>query len=96
MLPRKQIRAADVLGVLADRGVRRILLEGGGELNFSFLAANLVDEIYITVTPRILGGARAPPVADGSGFLASAHPQLELVSCRRRGDEVFLRYRVVS
>lgn len=96
VLPHKRIRARAALDVLAARGVRRVLLEGGGELNFSFFAANLVDEIYITVTPRILGGADAPTVVDGKGFLESAHPRLELASCRRRGNEVFLRYRVIS
>ena len=92
--PRKTIDPARVIAELAERGYHRLLLEGGGALNYSFFEKDLVDEIYITVTPRIIGGADAPTVVDGKGFLAADHPHLELVSCRKRGDEVFLRYRL--
>ncbi len=94
VLPRTRIRPEDVIAVLRERGAKRVLVEGGATINFSFFEAHLVDEIYITITPRILGGSTAPTVVDGKGFLSRAHPHLELVSCRRRGDEVFLRYRV--
>ncbi|UCG52725.1 MAG: dihydrofolate reductase family protein [Candidatus Latescibacterota bacterium] len=96
VLPRKRIRPQDALDVLSKRGAKRVLVEGGGPLNYAFFKANLVDEIYITVTPRILGGTDAPTVADGKGFLLDTHPRLELVSSRRSGDEVFLRYRVAK
>jgi 2,5-diamino-6-(ribosylamino)-4(3H)-pyrimidinone 5'-phosphate reductase len=96
VLPRRRVRPQDALGILSKRGAKRVLVEGGGTLNYAFFEAKLVDEIYITVTPRILGGADAPTVADGKGFLLDAHPRLELVSSRRSGNEVFLRYRVVK
>jgi len=96
VLPRDRIRARDALRVLADRGVKRVLVEGGGTLNFSFFRENLVDEVYLTVTPRILGGATAPTPVDGKGFLKNSHVRLKLVSSRRNGDELFLRYRVVK
>jgi 2,5-diamino-6-(ribosylamino)-4(3H)-pyrimidinone 5'-phosphate reductase len=95
VLPGKRIRPGDVLRVLADRGVERVLVEGGGTLNFSFFREDLVDEVYLTVTPRILGGGTAPTPVDGKGFLEKSHVRLKLVSSRRRGDEVFLKYRVV-
>jgi len=94
VLPRRRIDPQRVVDLLAARGCRHLLLEGGGELNYSFFERGLVDELFITVTPRILGGRDAPTVVDGKGFLAADHPDLNLVSCRRRGDEVFLRYRV--
>ena len=94
VLPTKRIRPADILAQLSKRGMKRILLEGGGELNYSFFEEKSVDEMYITVTPRILGGRDAPTAVDGKGFLHASHVRLELLSCRRRGDEVFLRYRV--
>jgi riboflavin biosynthesis pyrimidine reductase len=96
VLPRRQVRAADIVRTLEERGQCRILVEGGGELNFAFFKENLVDELYVTVTPRIIGGADAPTPVDGAGFLRAALKTLELVSSRRRGDEVFLRYRVMS
>ena len=95
VLPAKRIRARDVLEVLAGKGARRILVEGGGTLNFSFFREDLVDEIYLTVTPRILGGAAAPTPVDGKGFLKKAQVRLRLATLKRRGDEVFLKYCVV-
>jgi len=96
VLPRERIRARDALRVLADRGAKRVLVEGGGTLNFSFFRENLVDEVYLTITPRILGGATAPTPVDGRGFLKNSHVRLKLVSSSRNGDELFLRYRVVK
>ncbi len=96
VLPRERILARYALRVLADRGVKRVLVEGGGTLNFSFFREDLVDEVYLTVTPRILGGATAPSPVDGKGFLRNSHVRLELLSSRRNGDEIFLRYRVVK
>ena len=55
---------------------------------------DVVDEIYITLTPKLLGGAEAPSVMDGKGFSASRHRALKLVSSKRVGDELYLRYRV--
>jgi 2,5-diamino-6-(ribosylamino)-4(3H)-pyrimidinone 5'-phosphate reductase len=95
VVPGKRIRARDVLDLLAARGARRVLVEGGGTLNFSFFREGLVDEIYITVTPRILGGAEAPTPVDGKGFLRKAQVRLRLATLRRRGDEIFLKYCVV-
>ena len=92
--PSNRIRPGAVLRELQRRGHKKILLEGGGELNFSFFKERLVDEIYITVTPRIIGGQSAPTPVDGSGFLKNDQVRLQLVSSRRRGEEVFLRYRV--
>lgn len=93
VLPRRTLPVDAVLAELAKRGMRKILLEGGGELHFAFARAGCVDEIYVTVTPHLIGGP-APTLLDGSGFLWKEHPRLKLVSSRRSGDEVFLRYRV--
>lgn len=83
-----------VLNDLHARGMERILLEGGGALNFAFFKEALVDELYLTVTPRIIGGGGAPTVADGAGFRKDTQVNLELVSAKRIGQEVFLHYRV--
>jgi 5-amino-6-(5-phosphoribosylamino)uracil reductase len=85
-----------VVAHLERRGIGRILVEGGGETNYSFIRANLVDEIFITVTPFIIGGKGAPTVVDGRGFLARMRVRLELISSRRVKNELFLRYRVLK
>ena len=74
--------------------VKRLLCEGGGELNSALFRAGLVDELNLTVCPKILGGRHAPTIAEGEGIrrLAGA-AQLELKSFRRVGEELFLVYR---
>jgi len=74
--------------------VRRLLCEGGAELNAALIRGGLVDEIHLTVCPKIVGGALAPTMADGKGFsrLADA-AQFELSASQRIGDELFLVYR---
>ncbi len=76
--------------------VKRLLCEGGGELNSALFAAGLVNELHLTACPNIFGGRHAPTIADGSGAatLAGATP-LQLKSTRRIGDELFLVYRDV-
>lgn len=72
-------------------GVQRLLCEGGGELNGELLCAGLVDELHLTVCPKVFGGRNAPTIAEGEGFLKLADAaQLRLRSARRIGDEMFL------
>lgn len=54
---------------LADLGIGRVLVEGGGTLNFELLRLELVDEVQLFISPIILGGSSAPTLADGAGLL---------------------------
>ena len=76
-------------------GIKRLLCEGGGALNDALFRAGLVNELHLTVCPRVFGGRTAPTIADGlgAGSLAQA-TRLELASAQRRRDEMFLVYRV--
>ncbi|HEY3816014.1 MAG TPA: RibD family protein [Polyangiaceae bacterium] len=74
-------------------GCRTVLCEGGGLLNATLFEARAVDELYLTLTPRILGGVTAPGTVNGAGFPPSAVPDATLVDLRREGDELLLRYR---
>lgn len=76
--------------------VKRLLCEGGGEINAALFEARLVDEVHVTLCPLIFGGRDAPTLADGNGFarLADAS-QLEMKSRKLVGDELFLVYRVL-
>lgn len=79
-----------------ERGVRRLVCEGGGELNDALFRAGLVDELRLTVCPILIGGWNAPTISGGAGFARLAEAaQLELCSARRAGREMFLAYRVV-
>jgi len=75
--------------------VKKILCEGGGELNTALIRQNLVDEIYVTICPLIFGGRAAPTMADGAGVRSVAEAtRVKLKSMKRVGQELFLVYRV--
>jgi len=77
-----------------DWGVKRLLCEGGGELNEGLLRARVVDEIYVTLCPLVFGGRHAPTLADGKGVeKLSQATELVLKSRKRIGDELYLVYR---
>jgi 5-amino-6-(5-phosphoribosylamino)uracil reductase len=92
VLPGKEPGAARVVDELRKRGLKKLILEGGGGVHFPFAKAGVVDEWYVTITPRLIGGRDAPSFLDGEGFLKRDHIKLKLVSSRRVGDELFLRY----
>jgi 5-amino-6-(5-phosphoribosylamino)uracil reductase len=82
----RRVDLAEVLRVLPSLGVSHLLLEGGGELNFSMLEAGLIDEIYLTVCPFIFGGRAAPTSFDGAGFTREHVRKLALKSHRLSAD----------
>jgi riboflavin-specific deaminase-like protein len=86
------VAMADLLGWLHARGVRTLLCEGGGELCARLYAARAVDEAYVTLVPRILGGARAPTMVGGPGFSPDQIPDGHLAGVERVHDELYLRY----
>ena len=75
-------------------GVKRLLCEGGGQLNDALFRADVVDEVNLTVCPLILGGREAPTIAEGLGFAQLKDAaQFSLKSRRQVGNELFLVYR---
>lgn len=75
-------------------GIRRLLLEGGGKINGSFLAADLIDELSILVGPIADGGIGTPTLFDAKKSRGPAR-NLRLMSMeKRKGDIVWLRYKV--
>lgn len=83
-----------MLDCLAKRGVQRLLVEAGGELLSQFVAADALDELYVTLCPLLIGGKTTPGLMGGAGLPWSALPRLTLISSEVVGDELFLHYRV--
>ncbi|WP_341734719.1 RibD family protein [Microcoleus sp. EPA2] len=83
----------DAFQQLEALGIKRLAILGGGKLVASVLAVGLIDELWLTVCPLILGGADAPTPVEGKGFLADLAPKLELLAVKQVGGEVFLHYR---
>jgi riboflavin-specific deaminase-like protein len=75
-------------------GVKRLLCEGGGELNGALFRAGLVNELHLTICPVIFGGRHSPTLSGGAGVKHLARAvRLQLVSLKKAGGEVFLVYR---
>jgi riboflavin-specific deaminase-like protein len=93
----KEINFPRALRWLREKwGIKRLLCEGGGELNDALFRAGVVDQLHLTVCPKVFGGRTAPTIADGlgAGRLARA-AHLALVSARRHDDEMFFVYHVL-
>ena len=87
------INIKKLLVVLRKQGIKKILIEGGGETNWSFIKENLIDEVIITVTPYLVGGVTATTLVDGDGFSTIAKSaRLKLKSARRINNEIILHY----
>ena len=94
VLPMPTDGLTGVITELQRRGVQNLLVEGGGDLLFQLVAANLVDEINVTICPRLIGGKGAPSLIDGAGFGAGKMRNLSIDALIRFGDELYGRYRV--
>jgi riboflavin biosynthesis pyrimidine reductase len=89
------IPAADIVGALRERGHARVLSEGGPQLFGELVAAGLVDELFLTTSPALFGGA--PPAVGMTGRLSPAgapRARAALLSLRREGSHLFARYRL--
>jgi 2,5-diamino-6-(ribosylamino)-4(3H)-pyrimidinone 5'-phosphate reductase len=81
---------------LGTLGIRKILLEGGGSLNWSMLSNGLIDEISVAITPRILGGADAVSLVEGKGSPRVRDAvKLRLLNIGRYGPDLVARYKVL-
>ncbi|PSN86125.1 2,5-diamino-6-(ribosylamino)-4(3H)-pyrimidinone 5'-phosphate reductase [Candidatus Marsarchaeota G1 archaeon BE_D] len=81
---------------LYQMGVRRALVEGGGELNWHLLKHALIHEIQLTIAPFIVGGRNAKTPVEGEGFPKIREGfKLKLASVDTQDDEVVLRYFVI-
>ncbi|RRR69297.1 MAG: deaminase [Candidatus Viridilinea halotolerans] len=80
-------------------GIASLLSEGGGATYGALLAAGVLDEVFTTLSPVIVGNRRPPALprpslVEGVAFAPSNPPQLRLLSLRRHGDFLFQRARV--
>jgi 2,5-diamino-6-(ribosylamino)-4(3H)-pyrimidinone 5'-phosphate reductase len=76
-------------------GVKRLMVEGGGTMNFELMRLGLVDELMIYVAPMIFGGSNAPTPADGSGVPRDLAIEMELLDILRWDDGgLVLKYKI--
>jgi 2,5-diamino-6-(ribosylamino)-4(3H)-pyrimidinone 5'-phosphate reductase len=83
-----------MMHTLHELGIERLMVEGGGTLNFELIRLGLVDEISAFVAPMVFGGDTAPTMAAGSGFERSEAVPLKLIRVENwENDGVLLYYK---
>lgn len=89
-----QVDLRRAVAVLRERGHAAILSEGGPRLFGALLAAGLVDELFQTISPLLAGRGERPRLSlvEGVELLPAVQLDLGLVSVRRHGNHLFLRY----
>ena len=86
-----------MLGMLSKLGIKKLLVEGGSKVIWSFLESGLADEVDIFVGSIVIGGEKSPTPAGGDGACDERHiVALRLKSARVLGNGVLLRYEVVK
>jgi 5-amino-6-(5-phosphoribosylamino)uracil reductase len=79
---------------LHERGVRRLMVEGGGSMHTQFLTEGLVDELQLVVAPFFVGDSRAPRFVSDGAFPWGPQRRAELAEVRQIDDVVLLRYKL--
>jgi riboflavin biosynthesis pyrimidine reductase len=90
------VPARALLEIMQTQGARLALCEGGPHLFGEMLKAHLIDELFLTVAPQVVGrddAAHRLALVEGTAFAEGQGRWSELVWVRRAGDDVFLRYR---
>jgi 5-amino-6-(5-phosphoribosylamino)uracil reductase len=88
----RRVRMRRLCEDLGDRGVERLMVEGGGKVHTQFLTDNLVDELQLVVAPFFVGDSRAPRFVSDGRFPWNPDRRARLAEVRQIGDVVLLRY----
>jgi|TARA_B100000315_G_scaffold181169_1_gene170023 2,5-diamino-6-(ribosylamino)-4(3H)-pyrimidinone 5'-phosphate reductase len=91
-----EVNLESLMEELFKIGIKSLLLEGGGTLNWSMLKEGLVDEVMVAISPKIVGGREAITLVDGDGFgLISEGTKLKLREFYNLGEDLILKYEVI-
>lgn len=92
----QKVNLKKALAKLYELGIRSVMVEGGGELIFSLLKDDLIDEINLKIGDLILGGRIAPTLCDGTGFSGLTAKQVKLIDLKRKKNYLMLKYKVIK
>lgn len=93
ILGKEKVNINQLLKILKKRKISRILVEGGGTVNWDFLKNGNFDEMIVTITPFLIGGKKSISLIEGAGFSKMFHsPKLQLKKFHRLKNEFVLQY----
>lgn len=92
----KKVDLKKALETLYELGVKKFLVEGGGELIFSLLKNNLVDEINLKIGNLIIGGRETTTFCDGDGFGMPSFKKVKFVKVIKKPNCLILKLKVVK
>jgi 5-amino-6-(5-phosphoribosylamino)uracil reductase len=81
-----------MLDDLGERGIRRLMVEGGSTIHTQFLTQNLADEIHLALAPFFVGDATAPRFVQPGQFPQDVAHRMAVEEVRQIGDIVLVRY----
>lgn len=93
VLPKKEgkVDLQVLMQTLGQMGIDSILLEGGAELNFSALQADIVDKVYSFIAPKLIGGAKAKTPVGGVGIERMSEAlELDGIQISRFGEDIMI------
>ena len=82
-----------LIGMMGERGIQKIIVEGGETVLWSFLKNSLFDELNIFISNFIIGGSNTPTIAGGEGFTNNdALLELKLDNIEKMGKGFLVKY----
>lgn len=94
MTGKNQVDLSELLSILDEMGIQRLMVEGGAGLNWGLVKNGLVDEIYSYIGNLIIGGLTAPTLIDGDGFDEVDMPTCSLISAEKMEAGVLLKWKL--
>ena len=93
VLGKKSVDIKKLLKFLFKRKIKKILVEGGGKVNWEFLNQDLVDEVIVTLAPFLVGGENSVTFVQGEGFASIQNStKLKIKRILRQRNELVLHY----
>ena len=91
--PEGSVDLSALMRTLGERKIDSVLIEGGAQINYSALAAGLVNRIYTFIAPKLFGGSAAKGPVGGEGIAGVEEAfNFKLAEIRRFGDDILIEY----
>lgn len=84
-----------LLDILSNKGINKLMVEGGGTVIWNFLKSGFVDDFYVYVGPMIIGGKDTPTISGVKG-LDNENINLNLIETKAIGPGMLLHYRLIK